>query len=156
MACALAALAACGGMPSPPPPRQAVATSAAAGGEELALGELRPRELARGRCGLFLWTRAAPPTFVFFADAETGAAAIVIDGRERSLRRLSVGAPVAGGRPGAQTFSTESGDVSLRLTVQQTEPVEGGYRVAAASLRITKVDGWSGVVATAGLAACQP
>ena len=114
------------------------------------------RELASGQCGLFLWTRSTPPTFVFFADAATGAAAIVLDGRERALRRLSVDAPVAGGRPGTQTFSTDSGDVSLRLTVQETESVENGYRVPSASLRITEVDGWSGVVATAGLAACQP
>jgi hypothetical protein len=152
----VAALAACGSLPGAAAPEPAAREGAASGSSELRLGELSPRELASGRCGLFLWTRTQPPSFVFFADPETGRAAVVLDGRELALRRLSVDGPAAAGRPGAQTFATASGDVSVRLTVQGTEQVENGYRVTGASLRVTNAVGWSGLVATAGLAACQP
>ncbi len=162
---AAAALAACGSVPSipwpggddPPPASAPEAAPAAASSDPGAprLGVLSPRSLARGECGLFLWTRAEPPELVFFSNPETGRAAIVVDGAERSLRRLSAEGSGAAGRPGAQTFATEAGDVSLRLTIQESEPVQSGYRVGAASLRVTKADGWSGVVAAAGLAACQ-
>jgi hypothetical protein len=160
------ALAACAtdGEARPPRPGPAAAGSTAGSttlGEpvELELGALGPRELASGQCGLFLWTRTASPTLVFFADPTTGRAAVTLDGRERALRRVGAEAATsaaAGGRPGAQTFATESGDLSVRLSVQGSEPVENGYRVTGASLRLTDADGWSGVVATAGLAACQP
>jgi hypothetical protein len=154
---AAGALAACGvGAAAPAPaPRTAVAASAVADGD-LQLQALSPRELGRGECGLFLWTRTPDPQFIFFADPSAGRAAIALDGREVALRRLAVDASGAAGRPGAQAFATDSGDVSLRLTVQDTEAVENGYRVKSASLRVTRVDGWSGMVATAGLAACQP
>jgi hypothetical protein len=150
-AAAALALAACASGQSPEPAPSAGAPEAG----DLRVGELGPRELSSGECGLFLWSRATPPELVFFANPETGEAAVVLDGRERTLKRLSVETPVPGGRPGSQTFASDSGDVSVRLTVLETEAVQDGYRVASASLRFSDDKGWSGVVPTAGLAACR-
>jgi hypothetical protein len=151
------ALAACGGGPDlPGVAAGAPATIDAPSTDEVRIGALGSRELGSGQCGLFLWSRAESPELVFFANPESGVAAIVLDGRERALQRLAVEAPVAGGRAGSQTFATETGEVSVRLTVLETEVVEGGYRVGSASLRIADDRGWSAVVPTAGLAACQP
>jgi hypothetical protein len=150
LASALSSCAGGGDGPAAPSP-----VPAAAAGDGLDLGTLAARDLGSGQCGLFLWTRTQDPQLVFFSNPETGEAAVVVDGRERALRRLGVDGPTTGGR-GAQSFATATGDVSARLTIQETEPVQNGYRVASASLRVTVEDGWSGVIATAGLAACQP
>lgn len=154
-ALAALSLAACASGRTPEPPR-AADPAPAASGADVRIGALGARTLPSGQCGLFLWTRAAEPELVFFVNPESGQAAVVLDGRERSLSRLAVEAPVTDGRAGAQTFASQSGDVSVRLTVLETEPVEGGYRVGSASLRFNDDKGWSSITPTVGLAACQP
>jgi hypothetical protein len=119
------------------------------------LGALSPRTLAKGECGLFLWSRTDPPELVFFSNPKTGKAAIVLDDAERSLDRAPAEGAAGADQEGLQTFSTDAGDVSLRLTIKDTEPVQGGYRVSAASLSVTNTKGWSGIFAAAGLATCQ-
>ncbi len=145
------ALAACAGGDASPDP-----ASQGGGDDELRVGVLGARDLRGGECGLFLWNRATPPELVFFANPDSGEAAVVVDGRERALRRLEVEAPVDGGRPGSQTFATSSGDMSVRLTVLETEQVQDGYRVTSASLRFGDATGWSSVMPAGGLAACRP
>jgi hypothetical protein len=132
------------------------AAASADADDALRVGAIDARDLGSGECGLFLWNRATPPQLVFFANPDTGEAAIAVDGRERALKRLEVESPAAGGRPGSQTFATSSGDMSARLTVLETEQVQDGYRVGSASLRFSDAAGWSSVMPVAGLAACRP
>lgn len=121
------------------------------------IGELASRrDFESGDCGLFLWTRSADPRLVFYADPARETAAIQLDGREVALRRLDVTGAPDGDQYGVQVFASASGEVTARLTINQSEPIENGAMVPSANLRVTDARGWSTVLAVGGLAACQP
>ncbi len=117
---------------------------------------LAPRDLDAGECGLFLWTRGATgDRLVFYSDPESETAAIAIDGEEIELRRLQVVGAEEGGRFGQQVFSNATGSIGARLSILETEEIEGGARVGSARLRVFDEDGWATVLQTAGVAGCR-
>lgn len=130
--------------------------AAVSGDENLRIGELAPRNLGAGECGLFLWTRAASPMLVFFSNPTRGSGAIVVNGRELTLRRLDVRGGAGGERYGDQIFTTASGDIRVELTINESEPLENGVRVPSAALNVVDEAGWNTVLTVGGLAACQP
>ncbi len=121
------------------------------------IGELASRRgFDSGECGLFLWTRTADPALVFFADSSRQTAAIQLDGDEVALRRVEVTGSRDGEQYGVQVFASANGDVTTRLTIDESEPIENGALVRTANLRVTDARGWSTVLSVGGIAACQP
>lgn len=125
-------------------------------GDDIRVGELSPRDLGSGECGLFLWRRAGEQSLVFAFNSSTERAAIVIDGAERALRRTEVVSSTSGAQFGEQVFATTGGEISVRLAIHERQDIADGARISRAVLRVADDRGWSAVIGVGGLAACQP
>lgn len=121
-------------------------------GDTLTVGALPSQELNAGQCGVFLWSRRAEPEFVFFSRLEGGTALMNINGALVAFQRTE---SVTGGEGETTQVFRSPGGVSINLSMQTGEQMQGGVRVPAASIRLTKKDGWDLVIPAAGLTACE-
>ncbi|MEZ5995728.1 MAG: hypothetical protein R3C25_08230 [Hyphomonadaceae bacterium] len=149
----------------------AILTAACAGGSRRAAPEnqqttvdagsiqLQPlpaQTLGAGQCGLFLWTPSAQePTLVAAAFNTPSEARIRVEGRTRTLPRLTAEGQLNHGHFERQSFS--DGQITLVLDVQfdRNRELRDGAALEGGSLRIRDGQGWEAVMPVGGMVACQ-
>lgn len=114
---------------------------------------IAPQELQQGECGLFLWARTPDRPFVFFSKQPNNFALMRVDGKDRTFTRTGFDKLLEGRIYGEQVF--QSGELTLELSFDEVEPIEGGLRVARAAISLSGVEGWRTVAPAAGLASCR-
>lgn len=119
------------------------------------IGELSPRVLQDGACGLFLWSREAQPKLVFFADDQGGKPAMHLDGQEASLTRTMASGAVFVGQYTVQAFQVADMHINLTFSVSEERPISRGLAVPQGVLKLKQTNGWEAVVPVAGLLACR-
>jgi len=115
--------------------------------------ELPPQRMARGECGLFLWSRDDSPRFIFFSGFSGSGARMILDGRIVELERRDAFASAAR-MPLEQSYATATGRL-IEVKLTPGESLDGGVRIPAASISAEQEDGWSRVTPAVGMTACQ-
>lgn len=122
---------------------------------DLALEALEPQELQAGRCGMFLWTRAAQPVLVFAAFANPTEARARTNGRNRYLRRTGFGKEMVYGIFERQTFA--DGQLTFDIDVQfdGERQMRNGAVVKEGVIRARDANNWMSVTPVGGMVACK-
>jgi len=116
---------------------------------------LPAQTLAPGACGLFLWTRDEPRHFVFFFPAGGAKARAVLNGQQTELNVVSQGGEVFAQFMTEMKMTTPS-NLSVSLSLQPGEQIEGGRRVPSARMISQNAEGWEVITPLSGTTACQP
>jgi hypothetical protein len=116
---------------------------------------LGPQTLAAGDCGLFLWSKTNVDRFIFFAQANTGAAKFAQDSIALDLIQTASGGDIFG------QFQTrldyvDSGGQQYALTITPGKEMDGGQRIESGLFTITSTEGWQTKLPVLGVRACQP
>jgi hypothetical protein len=151
---AAAALAACAGTPKENP--AATAETRAAAIDSVPDTGLPPQRLEPGQCGLFLWSMSAPRKFVFFSEATSGAALVLIDDVPVRVKMTSAGGDVFGQFLTNSEFQDAATGRIVQVMINPGEPLEGGQRVESGNLLVHNADGWETVLPVTGVRACLP
>ena len=151
---AAAALAACASTPNDTP--AAAATTSAAAIDTVPDGGLPPQRLQPGQCGLFLWSMSAPRKFVFFTEATSGAAVVLIDDVPVRVQMTSAGGDVFGQFLTDTEFQDAPSGRMVQIMINPGEALEGGQRVDSGNLLVRNADGWETVLPVTGVRACMP
>lgn len=122
---------------------------------EIVLEAMEPQELPGGRCGMFLWTRAATPELVMVAFANPIEARVRAGGRYRFLRRTAFGAEMAFGLFEKQTFTDGRVTIEVDVTFDNERGLRNGAVVKAGVIRTREPNRWESVTPVGGLIACQ-
>lgn len=135
-------------------PARAQDRSASESGD-IALEALEPQELQPGRCGMFLWTRAAQPVLVFAAFANPTEARARTNGRNRYLRRTGFGKEMVYGIFERQTFA--DGQITFDIDVQfdGERQMRNGAVVKEGVIRTRDANNWTSVTPVGGMVACK-
>ncbi|MBI1251677.1 MAG: hypothetical protein GC189_09425 [Alphaproteobacteria bacterium] len=122
---------------------------------EMSFEALARQPLYPGECGMFLWSRAERPQFVFVALDEPAEAKVRVDSRNRTLRRSDFsGAPVYGHFE-RQTFSGDRITITADVEFDLDRPLRDGAVVKSGVLRARDDRGWETVLPVGGLVACK-
>ncbi len=119
------------------------------------IGELKGQKLAVGECGMFLFASRPEPRFVFFAEATSGVAKMVLDGKTVQLQRLEGSGALFDLHYENQSFASPDQSISVKVNVTEARAQTGGFRVSRAAIRITSPAGWDMVVPVGGATSCQ-
>lgn len=116
---------------------------------------LGPQTLAPGSCGLFLWSKTDTTKFIFFSEAATGTAKMVIGAAPERLTQTAAGGDIFG------QFTTRLGYVSengaqIALAMTPGDELEGGQRIESGLITTTDSEGWQTKLPVLGVRACQP
>lgn len=156
---ALALLSACAATPEGGTSRAGIAEDPARApepGEGFDIGALPPQRLEPGECGLFLFAPRPTPRFVFFSNATTGYARMLLDGEEVVLSRSAAEGEVFDQNFADTSYVAPAIGLHLRVRVRPGAPAEGGTEIDAGSLNLRRKGGWSVVIPVAGASTCQP
>lgn len=149
---ALAALAACAtGETLVRPPASSTASGPI---DESHIGTLAPRKLAAGECGLFLWSKAADRSLIFF-NTRAGAGKMKLGGREVDLVRTSADGAELLGQFERQTFSYETLLVEIEMSFERRPGLARGALVPQGAVRLKRDDGWEYIFPVGGLVGCE-
>ena len=123
-------------------------------GELSRLGELPGQTISAGGCGVFLWSRREPLTFMFFADVNAGISRITLDDELVTLRS----APSVEDRDTveelARTYESVEKRILLRVKAKRGEVIDRGVRLPEAVLSVSDDSGWQVVVPMIGIYSC--
>jgi hypothetical protein len=122
--------------------------------KEINLGALKPRKLAAGECGLFLWASAGDQSLVFYG-ARNGAAHAVLGEREVKLVRAKAEGREVLGQFEQQTYAYGAHHIELKLQFEQREGLGRGAVVQSGILRLTQANGWDQIFPVGGLVGCE-
>lgn len=151
---------ACAGGPDPAPAQDAPDAVAVSDGDAAGLdfdiGALPPQTLEPGECGLFLFAPRPTPRFVFFSNATTGYARMVVEGEQVTLSRSAAAGEVFDQSFSDTSYIAPAFGLELRVRVRPGSEVEGGTEIDSGSLNLARDGGWSVVIPVAGASTCQP
>lgn len=123
-------------------------------GGNLRLGTLKPRKLAAGECGLFLWSKTADQKLVFYGAGQ-GAARAVLNDRELPFMRARADGREVMGQFEQQTFSHEGYQISVDILFEARAGMSRGAVVSQGTLRLSRTGGWEYIIPVGGLVACE-
>ena len=125
--------------------------------EYLRVGELAPQELLPGECGMFLFAGKPSPRFVFFAEAVSGQAKMLIEDQLVTFVRTGGEGPVFDLHFSRQSYEAAMVGISLVIDAEP-EDIENasGTRLKSGSLRLNREDGWTMVMPVGGATTCMP
>lgn len=138
----------------------AVAASQAAGAdtrnEELgvSIGRLPAQKLKEGECGLFLFRGKPTPDFIFFAEASSGMAIMLLNGEEVVFDRMTSEGEVFDMHSTEQTYAEQAGSLSLLVSVTPGEQTIGGHEIAKGTIHLSREGGWKMVIPVGGATTC--
>lgn len=114
---------------------------------------LKPRDLAVGECGLFVWAGEAR-RFILFVQTETGAV-LARDGQEvpLSIQSTDQDADFYGQDP-VQNLVDADGKL-YRLNLSNAEAIDGGIRYSQGTWRYKDEQGWDVLTPVYGLSSCR-
>ncbi|MBC6402075.1 MAG: hypothetical protein GDA39_08250 [Hyphomonadaceae bacterium] len=118
-------------------------------------GQLGPRELASGQCGLFVWTGDARRRFILFSDSQRSQAALATASGEIPLQITSETGSDAYFQYPVTSYRTETGE-TVNLALGDYRDTTSGRSYRSGTLKTTRGDGWEQVTPVIGLAVCQP
>ena len=155
----LAVFSACAGNPDPAPENVASPGPASTGevvaSEDFNIGALPPQTLEPGECGLFLFAPRPTPRFVFFSNATTGYARMVIDDEPVTLSRSAASGEVFDQSFADTSYIAPAFGLELQVRVRPGADAEGGTEIDSGSLNLAREGGWSVVIPVAGASTCQ-
>lgn len=118
-------------------------------------GNLPPRDLSSGQCGLFVWTGEDARRFVLFSDSRRNQAAIATETGEARMQITEETGSEAYGQYPLTQYRVENGDIA-RLFLSDYEDISSGRRYKSGTLTLKNDTGWEQVIPVIGLAVCQP
>jgi hypothetical protein len=149
---AILALAGCVTDGGPAPVTQAQVAAPAV--ETREIGTLSPRKLAAGECGMFLWSKAADRSLVFF-NTRGGAGQMMLDGREVKLVRAAADGAEVLGQFESQTFRHDQLSIELQIQFERRPGLARGAIIPQGALRLKRDDGWEYILPVGGLVGCE-
>ena len=155
----LVVICACASGPDPTPENVASPVPASEGEAaslDFDIGPLPPQTLKPGECGLFLFAPRPTPRFVFFSNATTGYAKMVIDGEPVTLSRSAAAGEVFDQNFSDTSYIAPAFGLELQVRIRPGSEAEGGTEVESGSLNLARDGGWSVVIPVAGASTCQP
>ncbi len=152
---ALVTFTGCASNPEPPPDRSA-ASPASQTQTAVTPPGLPAQSLTAGECGLFLWSKAASPSFVFFQRAGEANALAYIDGASRTVEPMRIGGDIFGQFLTEGMFRVQGTADILEMSITPGELIEDGQRISAGRLTRRAADGWETILPVTGVRACMP
>jgi hypothetical protein len=122
---------------------------------DLVMEEIPKQELQKGRCGLFLWTRAAQPVLVLAAFANPSEARVRTGGRNRYIGRTSFAKEQMFGHFEHQVFSDGRLTFDVQIQFDGDRPVRNGAVIKDGVIRVRDQRNWESVNPVGGLIACE-
>jgi hypothetical protein len=119
------------------------------------LGQLAPRDLKSGDCGLFVWSAEATRRLILFSQNSTGLAAWHDGSQEHVLTLKTRAGDKTLLQYPEQELVTQTGKL-ISLSLRKAQAIESGMRYKAGVLSYTDSEGWRAVVPVVGLASCAP
>jgi len=142
-------LSACASFPIGQPPLAAQAPKVNS------LGELPAQQLNRGQCALVLWSRQSPPMrFLVTLDRPATARVQLGEKTVELVRVAQSGQPLFGQFP-EQHYRGEGLTLDISFSAETSQGLSGGAVVSSAVVEYVDADGWTAVIPSAGLIACQ-
>lgn len=135
-----------------PASAQSVGRAVEAG--SVTFGPLPGQTLARGQCGLFIWSKTEQPVFMAFATDQPAEAKVRLGSRLRTLKRTAFEGDRVQGHFARQTFAGHGVRFTVDLTFA-TETVQDGAVIERGVLRLKEKRGEDVIVPVGGMAACQ-
>lgn len=117
-------------------------------------GEAPAQKLDQGECLLALWSRTTPPLRFLVASDRPAQAWVRLNGRDLALPRVSQQGQPAFGHFPEQQFAGQGVTMTVRLEIDATKPLPDGA-VVNGTVDYRNAEGWTTVVAAAGMLACK-
>lgn len=119
------------------------------------LAELPTQQLSRGQCALVLWSRNATPVRFLVTLDQPAVAHVMVQGRIVQLARVQQTGQSLYGQFPQQHYRGEG--ISLQVSFARTDARElaGGAVVSSAVVEYVDAAGWTSIIPSAGLIACQ-
>jgi hypothetical protein len=115
---------------------------------------LETQVLAPGECGLFLWSRSGEPSFIFFSQAATGRAKMLIGAAQELLLQTGAGGDIFGQFNTQTRWRSNGSGHQIDLDLEPGEPLIDGQRVSEGRIKLTDQEGWETIIPVAGARAC--
>ncbi len=115
--------------------------------------ELAAQELNKGECGLFLWTIATPPMFVFFQKTGDEQAKLLRANKELILQAQTSTQIINDYGSFTYDYTTDSKHL-VSVGGQFGDELQGGRKISSGSIHVTKPDGWKEIIPVSGVYAC--
>jgi len=115
---------------------------------------LETQVLAPGECGLFLWSRSGEPSFIFFSQAATGRAKMLIGTDQELLSQTGAGGDIFGQFNTQSRWRSNGSGHQIDLDLEPGEPLIDGQRVSVGRIKLTDQEGWETIIPVAGARAC--
>ncbi len=116
--------------------------------------QLKPRNIAVGECGVFVWTADQFKRFILFSQAESISASWWTTEGEVNIKRLRTDGSTAFGQSPIQVFGQDDG-TELKLSLRDPQEVDNGTRYKSGAITLMGADGWEKVIPVIGMAACN-
>ncbi|MEE9347747.1 MAG: hypothetical protein V3U82_06100 [Robiginitomaculum sp.] len=119
------------------------------------MGQLTPRDLKPGDCGLFIWSAGPARRLVLFSQNSANEA-VWHDGKlEHKLSIKTRSGSEAFAQYPRQEFETQSGE-TMRLSLGAAQSIESGMRYKSGLLSYDDSENWGVVTPVVGLSSCAP
>ena len=128
----------------PAKPEQAIPPSAG----------LQAQELASGECGIFMWSKSLPRTFVFFHKQGEMSAKYYLQGTEIAVQTSQNTNSVADGMELLIDY-TGTDFQAFSIRGQFTDLIEGGRRITNATIKTKKPEEWQEIHPVSGVYVCK-
>jgi len=115
---------------------------------------LQAQELASGECGIFLWSKSLPRTFVFFQKQGDANAKYYLQGTEIALETTQNTNNLADGEGLAIDYTSTEFQV-YAIKGQFTDLIEGGRRISNATIKTKKPEAWEEIHPVSGVYVCR-
>jgi hypothetical protein len=144
-------LAACASGSSGGQPATAIADPMGAA----ALSELPTQVLAQGQCALVLWSRNSTPVrFAVMLD-QPAVARVSMKGRVVELARVSQNGHAIHGQFPEQRYRGEGMSLEVSFVPEDARQLAGGAVVSSAVVEFDDPTGWTSIIPSVGVIACQ-
>jgi hypothetical protein len=119
------------------------------------LAELPTQQLQRGQCALVLWSRDTMPVRIAVTLDQPAVARISPKGRVIELTRVAQSGQSVHGQYPQQQYRGEGFSLDVSFLADDARPLAGGAVVSSAVVKYVDANGWTSVMPTFGLIACQ-
>ena len=115
---------------------------------------LEPQILNAGECGMFLWTVASPPIFVFFYKEGSSSAILHSASGEIDLQEKIKSRVLNNATNIVKQYTTADGK-EVYVTGKFGDILEGGRRIPKATIQTQNTQGWQKILPVSGVYACR-
>jgi hypothetical protein len=102
-----------------------------------------------------LFAAKPEPRFVFFSEATSSSAKVMLNGKLENLVRTNSRGDVLDLHYTEQTYDFVAKDMTLTVTINAASRTDGGHQIDKAALRMNAPGGWKMVIPVGGATSCQ-